>query len=141
MVQQIVSFEELFDSIKEEGIYLGEDLHTSYWMNYGGGYKRKSSFIEYSKNFIDSLHAYHSRQRALRVNNFTDSVDSIHYYDSIIVIEKKKRIEPPHAEKTGTASFETEFTGEYDGNAIQEFLYKFKITMSNFMYSLFRIFR
>ena len=63
MLQQIVSFEELFDHVKPDGTYLCEDIHTSYWMNYGGGYKRRGSFIEYSKNFIDYIHAYHSRQK------------------------------------------------------------------------------
>jgi hypothetical protein len=106
MQQQIITYEELFPHIKEDGIYLCEDLHTSYWMKYyGGGYKRRGTFIEYSKNFIDYLNAYHSRQKLFRVNDFTKSVDSIHYYDSIIVIEKKKRV-APHSECTGNLSFE-----------------------------------
>lgn len=103
--QQIVSYEELFDHVKEDGVYLCEDLHTSYWLKYGGGYKRRGTFIEYSKNFIDSLNAYHSEQKRLKANKFTKSVDSIHYYDSILVIEKRKR-EKPREEKTGNASFE-----------------------------------
>jgi hypothetical protein len=105
MVQQIVSFEELFNCVKEDGIYLCEDLHTSYWLKYGGGHKRRGTFIEYSKNFIDYLNAYHSQQRTLKVNQFTKSVYSIHYYDSIILIEKRP-IEKPHHEQTGTPSFE-----------------------------------
>ncbi|MDO8952236.1 MAG: hypothetical protein Q7U86_06390, partial [Draconibacterium sp.] len=105
MVQQIVSYEELFSYVKEDGVYLCEDLHTSYWLKYGGGHKRQGTFIEYSKNFIDYLNAYHSEQRTLKVNEFTKSVFSIHYYDSIIVIEKRP-IEKPYHEKTGTASFE-----------------------------------
>jgi len=105
MHQQIVSYEELFDHVKDDGVYLCEDLHTSYWLKYGGGYKRKGTFIEYSKNFIDYLHAYHSKQNALKVNKFTECVDSIHYYDSILVIEKRKR-EKPYFEKTGSISFQ-----------------------------------
>ncbi len=101
MLQQRITYEELFDHVKEDGIYLCEDLHTSYWLTHGGGYKRRGTFIEYSKNFIDYLNAYHSEQRSLRVNRFTQAVDSIHYYDSIIVIEKRHR-EKPHAERTGT---------------------------------------
>lgn len=103
--QQIVTYEELFGHVKEDGVYLCEDLHTSYWLKYGGGYKRRGTFIEYSKNFIDLLNAYHSEQKGLKANKFTKSVDSIHYYDSILVIEKRKR-EKPHEEKTGNASFE-----------------------------------
>jgi len=105
MNQQITTYEELFGHVKEDGVYLCEDLHTSYWVQYGGGYKRGGTFIEYSKNFIDYLHAYHSQQKSLRVNNFTTSVDSIHYYDSIIVIEKRKK-EKPYDEKTGKMTFE-----------------------------------
>jgi hypothetical protein len=100
MKQQIASFEELFDHIKDDGVYLCEDLHTSYWRKFGGGYKRKNTFIEYSKNFIDYLHAFHSKQKKLKVNSFTRSVNSIHYYDSVIVIEKRKREKPVH-QKTG----------------------------------------
>jgi 23S rRNA U2552 (ribose-2'-O)-methylase RlmE/FtsJ len=99
MNQQIVSFEELFSHIKEEGIYLCEDLHTSYWLSFGGGLKRCGTFIEYSKNFIDWLNAYHITQ--MKVNDFTRSVDSVHYYDSMIVVEKKSRLQPPTVEFTG----------------------------------------
>ncbi|MBM2815266.1 MAG: hypothetical protein HW421_2028 [Ignavibacteria bacterium] len=105
MRQQIVTFEELFPHVKENGVYLCEDIHTSYWVKYGGGYKRRGTFIEYSKKFIDLLNAHHSEQRALKVTKFTESVDSLHYYDSVLVIEKRNR-EKPHAEMTGQASFQ-----------------------------------
>ena len=105
MEQQIATFEEMFDHVHENGVYLAEDLHTSYWLEFGGGYKRKGSFIEYSKNFIDLLNAYHSQQHGFQLNYFTRSVNSIHYYDSILVIEKKKK-ETPREELTGNMSFE-----------------------------------
>lgn len=103
MVQQIATFEELFGCVKETGVYLCEDLHTSYWLSHGGGHKRRGTFIEYSKNFVDHLNAHHSEQRSLNVNSFTASVDSLHYYDSVLVIEKRKR-ERRHQERTGTAT-------------------------------------
>jgi len=62
MKQQINTFEELFPYIHESGIYVCEDMHTSYWWKYGGGYKRRKTFVEYSKNFIDYIHAWHSKQ-------------------------------------------------------------------------------
>ena len=104
MDQQIVSYEELFSHIKNNGVYLCEDLHTSYWPKWGGGHRKSDTFIEYSKNFIDYLHAFHSKQSSLKVNSFTQSVDSIHYYDSIIVIEKRNR-EKPLSLKSGEKSF------------------------------------
>jgi len=104
MDQQIVSYEELFSHIKNNGVYLCEDLHTSYWPKWGGGHRKSDTFIEYSKNFIDYLHAFHSKQSSLKVNSFTRSADSIHYYDSIIVIEKRNR-EKPLSLRSGEKSF------------------------------------
>ena len=63
MTQQIVSFEELFDHVQDKGVYLCEDMHTSYWIKFGGGYRRSGSFIEYSKNFVDYINAWHSHQK------------------------------------------------------------------------------
>jgi len=107
MKQQIVTFEELFCHVKDDGVYLCEDLHTSYFLEQGGGFKRRGTFIEYSKNFIDYLNAFHSEQKLLKVNNFTTSVNSIHYYDSILVIEKSKR-EKPVREITGNMVIQNE---------------------------------
>lgn len=92
MNQLKTSFDELFDHVKGDGIYALEDLHTCYWINYGGGKKRAGSFIEYSKNFIDDLHAWHSP--SLTINKFTKSIYSLHYYDSIIIVEKRMMQEP-----------------------------------------------
>ena len=100
MRQQIVTFEELYGHVKDEGIYLIEDLHTSYWQNFGGGYKNPKSFIEYSKNFIDSINAWQSYNDDLPVNEFTKSTYALHYYDSVLVIEKK-RIQSPEVIMTG----------------------------------------
>jgi hypothetical protein len=121
MNQQIVSYEELFPHIKEDGVYLCEDLHTSYCADAGGGNRRRGSFIEYSKNFIDYLNAWFSEQKSLRVNDFTKSVDSITYYSGVIVIEKRRKDNPPHAEQTGNPSFETA-----SRTHLQEKLYKIK---------------
>lgn len=103
MDQQIITYEELFDHVSDNGIYLIEDLHTSYWEDHGGGYKHPGSFIEYSKNFIDYINAYHSKSNSLPVSTFTKTVHSLHFYDSILVVEKRK-IEKPYALKTGKKS-------------------------------------
>ena len=52
------------------------------------------SFIEYSKDLIDQLNAWHSKQSAFKIDKFTKTVYSLHYYDSVVVIEKKP-IQPP----------------------------------------------
>ncbi|MEE9465617.1 MAG: class I SAM-dependent methyltransferase [Candidatus Neomarinimicrobiota bacterium] len=102
MKQQINTFEELFPCVDEHGVYLCEDLHTSYWPRWGGGYKKRGTYLEYSKNFIDYINAWHStNSNRLSVTEFTRSVHSLHYYDSVLVIEKRS-IESPTDMKTGT---------------------------------------
>lgn len=122
MRQQIVTFEEMFPAVADGGIYLVEDLHTSYWPEYGGGYARAfplglrwgpESFIEYSKAFIDRINAWHSRRpERLAVSDFTRSARALHFYDSVLVIDKGV-VGRPHDKKTGVASFD-------DGHAPSE---------------------
>ena len=90
MRQQIITFEELFPHISSNGVYLCEDLHTSYMHKFGGGYKEKNTFIEYSKNFIDQINAWFSEEpNRFKVTDLTRTVYSLHYYNSVLVIEKK----------------------------------------------------
>jgi hypothetical protein len=105
MKQQINTYEELFPHVDERGVYLCEDLHTSYGPEWGGGYKKPGTFIEYSKSFIDHINAWHSLQpRRLKVSEMTRSAHSLHYYDSILVIEKRP-MEKPYHRQTGVRSF------------------------------------
>ena len=129
MLQQIVSFEELFDYVKPEGVYLCEDIHTSYWMDWGGGYKRKGTFIEYSKNFIDRINAYNSRQKSFQPDDFTRSVNSLHYYDSILVIEKRPTPKPFSSE-TGTSTIP--FERHDKPNFLHKIKYKYNRILSYF---------
>lgn len=103
MRQQIVTFEELYPRVEPTGLYLCEDTHTSYWREYGGGCRRRGTFIEYAKGLVDSLHAWHSRDaKSLAVSDFTRSTQAIHFHDSLLVIEKSPR-ERPRDCKVGTA--------------------------------------
>ena len=98
--QQKATFEVLFDKVKADGIYLVEDLITSYWREYGGGYRRPGSFVEYSKNFIDFLHAWDARPMSpLQVNDITRSVFGLHYYNSMLVVEKRAMKPPDHVRR------------------------------------------
>jgi len=97
MIQQKVSFEELYMKLKEGGVYMVEDTHTSYWSEFGGGLKNRNSFIEYAKNLIDSLYDGHIKnQKNLLVNEISRHINSISFYDSIVVFEKQKRQTPFH---------------------------------------------
>lgn len=97
MQQQINTFEELFPHVQPHGVYLCEDMHTSYWKGWGGGgYRKKGTFIEYSKKLVDSINAWHSQTPRLKVTDFTRSARSLHFYDSVLVIEKDVVNEPFH---------------------------------------------
>ncbi len=98
----IKSFDLLFSKVKPGGIYVVEDLHTSYWKTYGGGYKHKNSSIEYFKSIVDLINAYHVRrdddiqnEGMDFYNKLSDSekeivrwVNYIVFYDSVVVIKK-----------------------------------------------------
>ena len=96
MKQQITTFNVLFDHVKDNGIYACEDLHTSYYEDFGGGYKKKGSFIEFSKNFIDNLHGWHKGidKKDAVFNHISKTVFGLHFYDSILLIEKRLMKEP-----------------------------------------------
>lgn len=97
MQQQINTFEELFPHVQAHGVYLCEDMHTSYWKGWGGGgYRKKGTFIEYSKKLVDSINAWHSQTPKLKVTDFSRSARSLHFYDSVLVIEKDVVNEPFH---------------------------------------------
>jgi cephalosporin hydroxylase len=104
MRQQIATFEELYPHVKEGGVFLVEDMHTSYWKGFGGGYRRPGTFMEYAKGLTDQLNAWHSREDGFEVDEFTRTTKSMHFYDSIVVFEKGA-VAKPTAEKTGQRQF------------------------------------
>ena len=48
------SFDYLYPILNVGGIYIIEDLHTSYWRRYGGGYGVKNNFFNFVICFIQS---------------------------------------------------------------------------------------
>jgi len=103
MRQQITTFQELYKHVKPDGLYLCEDMHTSYWSKYGGGIRRPGTFMEYSKKMVDQLNAWHSEQSRFHVDQITKTTYSVHYYDSIVVFEKRL-MNPPEKMETGEYS-------------------------------------
>lgn len=99
--QQIHTFEEIYPRMTEDGVFLIEDLHTSYWpKKFHGGLRVPGTFVEYAKELSDQLNAWHSRQPTFVVDDFTRTTKSMHFYDSIIVFERGTVRKPTH-ESTG----------------------------------------
>lgn len=103
MEQQITTFEELYNHVSTNGIYLTEDTFTAYLPNYGGGFRKSGTFMEFAKNLIDELHGYSIFGRDDLVTDFTNTAGSIHFYNGIVVIEKALYM-PALALQTGKES-------------------------------------
>ncbi len=62
--------------------------------------------MEMSKELIDDLHAHHKRGRHpdFDVSKYTCEIESMHFYDSMVVIEKAV-IDDPELVYSGKARF------------------------------------
>jgi cephalosporin hydroxylase len=84
---QRASFKALFPLLNEGGLYVIEDLLTSYWPgHFEGGYRRPGTGIELIKGLIDDMHAdFHDHSGGLA----GPAIPAIHVYSSTAVIEKR----------------------------------------------------
>jgi len=97
MEQQKTSFKHLFSHVNSGGVYVIEDLLTSYWPKFDGKLKNENTTVEMLKGLIDNLHA-HWRQTHHKIRKFYPAekpgyldthIDYMNIYDSIIFIGKK----------------------------------------------------
>jgi SAM-dependent methyltransferase len=88
MHHMLRTFELLYSCMSPHGVYMVEDTHTCYWDEFGGGLGREGTFLEGAKRLIDDINAVHSRGE-VPVSSFTRSTDSITFYDSVVVFERK----------------------------------------------------
>jgi len=82
---QIKSFETVFPFVANDGVYIIEDVHTSYRPGYGGGLYCSGSLIEYMKQYIDDLHY---AEWGTPRNTFWRNIESINFYQSLVVVRK-----------------------------------------------------
>lgn len=84
-----ISLKHLWPHLRNGGSYIIEDVHTSYWQEFGGGLRKRSSAIEYAKTQVDQI----NRNYIWRLRHNKDSIDlpgldSIQFWDSMIVLTK-----------------------------------------------------
>jgi hypothetical protein len=89
MHEQIITFECVWPHISENGVYICEDTHTSYWEEYGavpGG----DTFLNYSKRAIDVLYRNHMRsdRSNSRMIPLLHDLKSVCFFDSMVVFQK-----------------------------------------------------
>jgi len=97
----IQTFECLFPKMKNGGCYIVEDMHTSYWNEFGGGLGCKKSSIEYFKRLVDRgiNRDYISLGLLDRIKNklskhkkcnseINKMISQISFFDSICAIDK-----------------------------------------------------
>lgn len=92
MNQQVVTFEALFPIVALGGVYICEDVHTSYDRGFGGGLRAPGSFIEYMKRKIDEMHGWYTQEA--EPTTYLRWMKSVAFYDSMVVIEKDQ-VNPP----------------------------------------------
>jgi len=104
MRQQITSVDVLFPLLADGGVYIVEDCHTSYWPEYADPEDPERTFIGWVKERIDDIHAHHhSLQRELP-SPWATSLNGLHIYDSVVVLDKATRF-APFSELSGTSDY------------------------------------
>tara|TARA_B100000212_G_C27290491_1_gene497057 strand:+ start:78 stop:926 length:849 start_codon:yes stop_codon:yes gene_type:complete len=90
----------LFPHLAKEGIYFIEDLHASYWADFGGGYNSKNNFFRNIViDLINDMHRWY-HFHSLKMEHISKDCSGIHIHDSILVLEKNKTFFPQHSEQS-----------------------------------------
>ncbi|MDC0518300.1 class I SAM-dependent methyltransferase [Candidatus Pelagibacter sp.] len=124
---QITSTECMLNNIKDNGMIVVEDTHTSYMGGFGN---KKYSFINYIKNKIDKINY---KFQKLNKKNYEINVWSIKIYESIVAlcINNKSKF---------TKSLIIKNNGR-DDKAEDYRNKKIKIHTDNFIYKFFKFFK
>lgn len=106
MKQQITSLIYLITAVKSGGMYIIEDLHTSYWKGFGGYGNPLNPLAgpgcttEFLKALVDCINYPGARTTKANfdllppeiynnLNYWQKNIESIHFYDSICIIIKR----------------------------------------------------
>jgi hypothetical protein len=87
----IKTFGALFDFLKEDGLYICEDLQTSYWPRYGGSrinLNKKNTSLSFFKTLVDSGN-YESYDRPFyKKSKFDGKIKFVHFFQNLVIIKK-----------------------------------------------------
>lgn len=87
----ITSFEILFPLLNPQGIYVIEDIQTSYWPKFGGSssdFNSRSTSVGYFKALVDGLNYREIPREQYEPSVFDKEISSIHFYHNMIFVYK-----------------------------------------------------
>ncbi len=93
MNHQITTLNKVFPHIKEGGVFICEDTHTSYWPQpWGGVFRGAGTFLEHSKRVTDILNQQHFQGAPIAddVLYRYHNLYSVAFYNSMVVLEKEE---------------------------------------------------
>jgi demethylmacrocin O-methyltransferase len=89
----IKSFTFLFDFLVDGGLYVVEDLQTSYFPRYGGSrinLKKNNTSINFFKSLIDSGNYEKNDRPFYKKNKFDGNIKFVHFYQNLMILKKGK---------------------------------------------------
>lgn len=84
----ITSFQRLFPLMNDDGIYVIEDLQTSYWPVYGGGRNISPTSMSMLKDMVDGLNYEEFDAPGYEPSYYDQNIKSLHFYHNIAFIYK-----------------------------------------------------
>ena len=93
--QIVISLNFLFDYLKDNGLYIVEDLQTSYFPRFGGSrlnLKKKTTSMNYLKSITDSINYEHNDKPFFRSKKFDGMVKYIHFYQNVAILKRGKSV-------------------------------------------------
>jgi hypothetical protein len=91
----IQSFTYLFDYLNNNGIYVVEDLQTSYFPRYGGNrlnLKNNKTSMNFLKSLTDSVNYEHKDRPFFKRSKFDGIIKSVNFHQNIAFIKKGESV-------------------------------------------------
>ncbi len=87
--QQIITTDCVLPHVRDGGMLVVEDTHTSYLARFGG--PSRHSFVSYAKNRVDGVnHRFEETKKAGKA--FDDTVFGVRFYESFVVFEVNRAL-------------------------------------------------
>ncbi|EIE18106.1 hypothetical protein COCSUDRAFT_31870 [Coccomyxa subellipsoidea C-169] len=115
--QQLVTFEELYDFVSDNGVYMIEDVTTT-----GPG-----TYVGYAQQHISDIYGHYTGSAA----KFTTTTVSVAFYDQQVVYEKGSHPRPPEAIKKGKFWMPYISLTHADGSVRDDHLQNFQEELKN----------